>query len=61
MELKREIGSLFLVNGQRVKDYFVVDSDRDREAREINYKLSMLHHGKTLNQVLYGGRPVNSM
>ncbi|XP_049364130.1 uncharacterized protein LOC125828856 [Solanum verrucosum] len=36
VELKGETGPTFLVNGQRVKHYFGEDSDRDREALELN-------------------------
>ncbi|XP_049414755.1 uncharacterized protein LOC125877531 [Solanum stenotomum] len=36
VELKGETGPTFLVNGQRVKHYFGVDSDRDQEALELN-------------------------
>ncbi|KAK4726371.1 hypothetical protein R3W88_031288 [Solanum pinnatisectum] len=36
VELKGETGPTFLVNGQRVKHYFGVDSDRDWETLELN-------------------------
>jgi len=36
VELKGETGPTFLVNGQRVKHYFGVDSYRDLEALELN-------------------------
>ncbi|XP_049344206.1 uncharacterized protein LOC125808571 [Solanum verrucosum] len=36
VEIKGETGPPFLVNGQRVKHYFDEDSDRDREALELN-------------------------
>ncbi|KAK4724022.1 hypothetical protein R3W88_026801 [Solanum pinnatisectum] len=36
VELKDETGPTFLVNGQRVKHYFGVDSDCDWETLELN-------------------------
>ncbi|XP_015164076.1 uncharacterized protein [Solanum tuberosum] len=38
VELKGKTGLTFLVNGQRVKHYFGEDSDRDREALELNHE-----------------------
>ncbi|XP_049410571.1 uncharacterized protein LOC125873750 [Solanum stenotomum] len=54
VELRGEIDLTFLVNGQRVKHYFGVDSHRDLEAFELNDECSKLHHSATLNQVLHG-------
>lgn len=38
VELKLETHTKFLVNGQRAKHYFGIDSDRDREVHELNDK-----------------------
>lgn len=38
VELNGKTGSTFLVNGQRVKHYFGVDSDLDRDAIDLNDK-----------------------
>lgn len=36
VELKKEIGPTFLVNGQRVKHHFGINSNRDWEALKLN-------------------------
>ena len=61
VELKGETAPTFLVNGQRVKQYFGVDSDHDWEALEINDELSKLCCVVMLNQALLGRQPMKSM